>query len=408
MLKRIIAAIGSAWAIVGLTLLMLLLINQLLVWVLPEPSDGERVVAGATAPDNSVADAYDDAFWAKDYWADHDRSRTTVWHPYVYWRRAPYAGEMINVDAHGFRGGWQNADAKADAPQIWVFGGSLVWGTGVPDAFTLPSQLAFLYAKRDQETPVRVLNFGQSGYVSGQSRLAFAQALACAGQLPELVIFVDGPNDVFSAFQAERAGIPQNENRRGLEFNSSQRPGDLLAAWFNRLDGVEHLRAWGAPPPELIDVQRLAGSVVDAYLAFVAQSEALAQANGIGTAYVWQPHLFAKQVLSEDEQAIVNASYKRHRELQLAADRALAQRDFDASPAVLDLAALFADEPQARFSDFVHLDDQGLETLARAIFDQLPPLREQPADHDSEQSTAAAKPPAPALCVDMPVIEIDA
>ena len=409
-MKRFLAGLGTAWTVVGLTLLAMALINQLLVWVLPAPDQGALVVEGAVAPDNSVADAYEDAYWRKDYWAEHGDARGTEWRSYVYWRRTPFQGEMINVDLHGFRNGWQNADAKADAPQVWVFGGSLVWGTGVPDAFTLPSQLAFLYAKKDQEHPVRVLNFGESGYVSGQSRLAFAQALACGGQKPALVIFVDGANDVFAAFQAERAGIPQNEQRRATEFNSSQRPGTLLSAWFNRLDGVEHLRAWGAAAPNLLPVGDLAQSVVRSYLAYVDQMQALADANGIATAFVWQPHLFAKQQLSRDEQAIVNASFRRHRDLQLAADQSLAAALAESPRSLINLAALFADEPQPRFSDFVHVDDQGLETLARAIFAELPEIL--PVDDESAAESADTKttnePPSPLAtsCQDLPVVEI--
>jgi len=252
-----------------------------------------------------------------------------------------------------------------------------------------------------------VLNFGQSGYVSGQSRIAFAQALACAQQKPELVIFVDGPNDVYAAFQADRAGAPQNEHRRATEFNSSQRPGALLGAWFNRLDGVEHLRAWGAEPAQLASVSDLAAAVVQRYLAYVEQSRALAAAEGIPSVFVWQPHLFAKQALSNDEQLIVNASYVRHRELQLAADQALSAAP-PSSAQIVDLANLFADEPKARFSDFVHIDDQGLETLARAIFEQLPPRPEveEGTEHIQAQLPAQPASSAPSACVDLPVVDV--
>lgn len=406
-MKRFFGGIRTAWSIVGLTLLMLVLVNQLLVWTLPAPLEAEQIVAGAEAPDNSVADAYADAHWAKDYWAEHGRSRANDWHSYVYWRRAPFSGDLINVDAHGFRRGWNNADADESAPQIWVFGGSVVWGTGVPDAFTLPSQLAFLYAKKDQERQVRVLNFGQSGYVSGQSRLAFAQALACAGQKPELVVFVDGANDVYAAFQSERAGSPQNEHRRATEFNSSQRAGRLLAGWFNRLDGVEHLRAWGAEPAQLKPIAELAAAVVQKYLAYAEQARALADAQGIASVFVWQPHVFAKNSLSKDEQAIVDASFARHRDLQLAADQALGA---EPDAAILKFADLYADQPQARFSDFVHIDDQGLEALARAIFDHLPE-RPEAADAGAGGEGGPSEPQAPVVepaalsCLDLPVAE---
>lgn len=42
------------------------------------------------------------------------------------------------------------------------------------------------------------------------------------GQIPDLVIFYDGVNDMYSAYQQKVAGLPENEFNRVKEFNLSQ------------------------------------------------------------------------------------------------------------------------------------------------------------------------------------------
>jgi hypothetical protein len=374
-MRKLLSAIATFWSILGLTLLTLLLLNQVLKWTLPEPAGPARVDRTAVAPDNADSDAYANASWREAYWGEHDPARATAWRSYSYWRRQPYDGELINIDAHGFRRTWQNPQAGPDAPEVWIFGGSLVWGTGVPDDLTLPSQLAKLYAERQPDRPLRVYNFGESGYVSGQSRIAFAQALACGGRRPALAIFIDGANDVFAAFQSGQAGMPQNEQRRMIEFNSSQRAGSLLAAWIGRIDGVERLRSWLEPPLEdAAPVAELAEAVVSRYLEHVRQIGELAGGSGAQAHFVWQPHLFAKVALSDDEAAIVGASYRRHRALQLAADTALATRTRAGLTRVLDLSGLYRDVDAPVFSDFVHVNAEGLANLAEVLFGSAPPV----------------------------------
>ena len=51
------------------------------------------------------------------------------------------------------------------------------------------------------------------------------------GNIPDLVVFYDGVNDVFSAYQQGKAGIPQNENNREKEFNSIRSKKRSL--WFS-------------------------------------------------------------------------------------------------------------------------------------------------------------------------------
>ena len=78
---------------------------------------------------------------------------------------------------------------------IWFFGGSTMWGQGVDDDGTIPSQ----YALQSGEY---VFNFGESGWNTRQS---LNQLLNLLGEKhkPKAIIFYDGVNDISAGCRAE-------------------------------------------------------------------------------------------------------------------------------------------------------------------------------------------------------------
>ena len=112
------------------------------------------------------APAYTGADWAKGYWSEHGRASKAAWMPFVYARRRPFSGKHINIDENGRRRTWSPEAVPPDSPEIWVFGGSTVWGTGARDDYTIPSCIARNLAEAGR--PSRVVNLGESGWVSTQ------------------------------------------------------------------------------------------------------------------------------------------------------------------------------------------------------------------------------------------------
>lgn len=372
-MRRILGLLSTLWRLVGIALLCLLAINALLLWLLPDPPPEAAMQHNGQVPAMAGSDAFADAPEQAALWAEFEAAAATRWRAYSHWRRQPFAGRLINVDAHGFRQGWQNPEARADAAEIWVFGGSLVWGSGVPDQLTLPSQLAKLHAEQRPGTPVRVYNFGESGHVSGQGRIAFAQALACRGRRPALAVFVDGAEDVLAALQSGEVGLPTAGP--GLTGRGEIAGAELLPAWLSRLNGFARLGASpdnsAATPP---DPAQLAEALVQRYLEHVRQSGDLAAASGVRTLFVWQPHLYSKVSQSDDEQRIAAAAPRGLRALQLASDTALATRVRAGLVPVLDLSGLFRDVSEPLFGDIALVNAAGLANLAEVILGQAPPI----------------------------------
>lgn len=393
MLRRLVSGVGQAWQILGLSLLVLFLVDRGLAALLPAPGGWAPLDPAAVAPDRARASAVANDPWIDDYWREHRAAKHTGWRSWVYWRRRPYAGQLIHVDAHGFRSA--PATTRAQRGEIWVFGGSLVWGTGNRDQGTLPAQLERVLAQKAPELGLRVLNFGESGYVSRQSLVAFDSALRCGGPRPALAVFVDGANDVYAALQAGRAGLPQNETNREVEFDSGRDVWAALRALARRFDGIARLAAAPVPEPDEATLEILAAAVAADYLGTVRHARAIAAAYGVPTLHVWQPTALDRAEPRADEVAIVGASARRHVLLQRATRAALA-RAAAGDPALLDAGDVFAAVTEAVFFDFVHLSERGqsllAEHLAPVILDRL-----------DGQFTPASDPPSP--CTERPVAD---
>lgn len=392
LLRRLSTLVGQAWAILGLTLLLLLATDQLLRALLPDSGQLAALDPAAIAPGRARADAVAGDSWIDDYWKDHEASRYTDWVSYVYWRRRPYAGTIIRVDANGFR---VTPHAQAQHLRtLWLFGGSTAWGTGNRDGGTLAAQLEQVYAERAAELGVRVVNFGESGYVARQSLAAFQSALGCAQPAADMAIFLDGANDVFAALQSGAAGLPQNEENRRREFNSSRQLGAQLRAWALRLEGIARLIA-PTPAARTADAERdLAAAVADAYLGQSRQAKALAAAYDVDLLYVWQPTAFDRAPARADEAAIVAASMAEHVRLQRQTRAAVQARlAGDASTTVVDLGGVFDAQQGALFFDFVHLSERGQRLLAERLYElSSERLRARPQ-----------RQPSPDVCRDRPV-----
>ncbi len=366
-------------------MLLSVALGDALLRIALKPAKSLRVDAKAVsvARENMAANGSE-----RGYWQEHEAARDTQWQPFVYFRRKPYAGKLIHVDAHGFRATVNPSESKT-LRSVWLFGGSTVWGTGVSDAHTLASELARLAS-------MHVLNFGETGYVSAQSQLAFMASLRCADAArPDVAVFVDGVNDVYAALQSGIAGAPQNESNRRAEFNVTRSGDAFAAAMLERLGGVRLLmdRVNGMAPEPV--VEDLAIQVARNYLAVIRQTRAIAAAQGVRALFVWQPSVFDKAQPTEEERGVVGGSLARHRDLQMATTRALKVLLQNApEPDLLILDTLFDANSGPIYIDFAHTGLVGNALMAQHLAQTLQKMPE---------NTKAAINPA-ASCPDRPVL----
>ncbi len=318
------------------------------------------------------ADVYRDQDWAAEYWSEETVTVQTVrsdWHSYVYWRRSPYHGKYINVDQNGIRYTWnQNSTPSSNQIKIMMFGGSALWGTGARDEFTIPSMVSKKLSAKNVD--VWVTNMGEGGYVSTQEVIALTLELQ-KGNVPDLVLFYDGANDAFSAFQQGVAGIPQNEYNRVAEFNQLNWRGAVVEklALYRAVKGLTD-RARRTTQTDQANA-KLADAVMDMYMANTRIVESLAQAYGFAVAFYWQPVIYNKKNLSAWEKQQLDR-YGESRFLQQV-DQAMKQRVISrTNPNYFELTNAFGDETGTVFIDGFHLSEAGNGRIADLIIQTLP------------------------------------
>ena len=361
LLGRVSAFFGTLWRTVGIVLLLLLLTDAVLDEVLDDGWADEQIVAGAKMPSREASDAYAGVAWQDAYRSEHRAAKDMRWEPYLYWRRKAFGGEHIFVNEQGERRTWALEPAPA-AATVWVFGGSTIWGTGVTNEETVPSWLARHAANQGMSLNVR--NLGESGYVSTQGVIALLRELQ-RGERPDVVVFYDGVNDVFAALQAQQAGIPQNEVLRQLDFAAGR--GNVVAWALRHLQGIAKLTGTARPD---IDVSSLADSVAETYQTNMRAVAALGEQFGFDAFFFWQPSVFSRDHPTAFEQRIIDASWRTHRALQVAATAEVRMRLAEQDRFV-DLSSGVDGARETVYLDFAHLGPRGNEIVAREIFHQI-------------------------------------
>ncbi len=252
---------------------------------------------------------YAHADWSRRYWDEHWRSLAQTYHPYVIWRGAPFDGTLIGIDAEGLRLTPGSAPCRSPAYRVFVYGGSTVWGWGSPDWGTIPSYLLERLTSRLQR-PVCVVNYGQNAYVSTQSLIQLQRSLA-AGDIPDLVVFYDGVNEVLAADQSGRPGLHQNLEHVAarLERRNEAWPSvirDLSLFWLadrirNGIFPNRQRDAVGQPT----DQSELAEGIVRTYLANYRTASALSREFQFDFVFVWQPFILEGNKPLADEERVL-------------------------------------------------------------------------------------------------------
>jgi hypothetical protein len=105
--------------------------------------------------------------WGAGYLREADTIDHVAYAPYVMWKTEPHQGRFVSVDGDGHRT-TPGAQCGPGSYTVFMFGGSTMWGFGVPDWGTLPAYVQSEFAKSAGK-PLCVRNFGQPGWVSAQS-----------------------------------------------------------------------------------------------------------------------------------------------------------------------------------------------------------------------------------------------
>ena len=363
----------------------LLILNTLVLLILLELGAGVllRVVnyAGSWAtPPVTRAAYYAEQSWGAAYWPEFDRAYTFRYSPYELWRVAPFEGEFINVGTDGVRK-TPGAECVGEAYVVDVFGGSTVWGLGVPDWGTVPAYLQELLAQALQR-PVCVRNLGQLGWNSTQDLITLLRELQ-ASRIPDHVVFLNGVNDVIPQYEHGEVGAHFSLASIAAKMGESEPSGNPTVAALSNFNlyrlGVEFL-AWNRSRKAPGEVQfqghvsdSLAASIAQVYLANYRNVEGLAREYEFASSFFWQPNLSVgrKPLTKEEEGFKIGLGVAPLMELVYARLASVGPPEY---PSFHNLVNLFDEERSSVYIDWHHLTPEGNRSVAEAMVEVLAPV----------------------------------
>jgi len=235
-----------------------------------------------------------------------------------------------------------------------------------------------------------ITNFGQPGYASTQELIALNLELQ-SGNIPDIVIFYDGFNDIGATLMNRHSGLAADEFRRGTQDDLLRRTslasiGALLVAHSS----ISHLFR-PSTKDELIsqitetlhsaDPTTVIESIGQCYVANMKLTQAVCAAHSAPVVFFWQPIVFSRSSAAPAEKSIVddNADNKQFYLLVYEMMRNYI-RDNINDPLISRLHYLgdAFDRPELDDTDFFwdrcHVSEAGNAIIANRIMSHLLPI----------------------------------
>lgn len=320
-------------------------------------SDGGPAATGGSAPSSSPFAAQGPPL------SELEAYRGTPWADQLELEQREYGrsglesspiGGFITGDVDGEHtdvvdGERRTLQPSCDCPtyDVWLFGGSAVFGMGQRDEHTIASSL--VRQAQDRGVGLRVRNLGVPGWTLWQEQIRFAHLLSTEPP-PDLVVFIDGFNDV--------VGTVVGGTLRGL---ADDRPSSLVT------DEVEQFVSAGASPLEVADGEQFGELAARRYLRVMGTIDTLAAADDVPTLFFFQPDALA----DPGQRAAARRTFPEDLpDIDVVLDAALRTAARSLHPEVVDLRDLFDGSPPV-FADLVHTNEAGAREVAAAVLDDV-------------------------------------
>lgn len=313
------------------------------------------------------------------------RLQDMMWEPYLHYRFKPMNGKHNTIDVNGIRKTYNpSLKDSTTALKIFCFGGSTMYSAGGRDDYTIPSELSKLINTTFPEKNVAITNFGCHGYTRATENIQLQRELI-KNNIPDIVVFYDGVNEVISAHQNNEAGTPTNAFNRKKEFkiaHSYKKRIRLMIMSSNLYRFVTTMQRKLFTNSEFIQLtarpNNLAKDIAKTYTGYVRISKSLEQEYGFKVFNFMQPNIYSKKNLTTTEQGyykdelyyknLYNLSYETVRNDDLM------QND----STFIDISDVFDNAKQTVFTDFCHTGEFGNKLVAKAIFENIKiPLTEK-------------------------------
>lgn len=366
----------DAWAIIGVALVLMV---GLEVGFRAQAWGRVHLRSAAAAASPKAAHPYaGEAWWSTWETLEIPMAVRHDYDPYRgWWPRRPIDLPALHVDSAGRRVTVGGAAIEGDRRVVLMLGGSTMWGLTTRDSATIPALVAAELHRRGLRD-VEVMNLAQPAYNATQELITLMLELR-RGERPAAVVFLDGNNEIATAFESEEAGRTFSEGRaaRALDVGAGTLTDELLD--LGRHSKLMQAVARSAGTPWVRDpeapTEQVCGPVARDYANVVEMAETLGRRYAFSGLYLWQPMAATSpKPPSEWERSMrLLNTWEGYLELQRACtarvDSVMAERE---SVEFHRLDPLFAEDTASVFVDnFGHVTEAANATMASWIADRL-------------------------------------
>jgi lysophospholipase L1-like esterase len=374
-LARAFSALGTVWLILGVTFLLLLLLEAGYRILHSTFHPNRRAQAtGLTRPDHP----YYGQGWYRQFAegrdaALHDSSRYDA---YRGWKLGSVTLPGIHVDSTGRRMTPQSADTSSHPRQVFLLGASTMWGYTGRDSATIPAFVARDLAQRGIRD-VAVLNLAISGYNVTQE-LATLMLELRSGNVPTAVVALDGLNEAGAVLTGAAVGDLQDQEAAERLFIHRSLLADLIGH-SEFLQWLVRRSATGRVPVE--KAIGACGEVAAYYARVTQQVQALSRAYGFTTYFLHQPTLAASKKPRTSWEQWVDQPQPEFNQVTAACghsiDSLMATRG---DSGFVSLQGFFDQDTTSVFVDYWgHLTEKANEVVAARIVELIAPALEKAA-----------------------------
>ena len=314
----------------------------------------------------------------REYWREQEPAQKVQYEPYVLWRRAPFNGSAISINADGIR---RTLHTHCDATTftVWMFGDSVMWGWGSPDSETIPSLVAADYGKAGRQ--VCIVNYGEKGWANTQELFELVQQLKHADRKPDAVLFYDGGTEAFTAYENKQVDVHSNY----LDFKNyldtwitERKSGFSYLSRSNTYRLLENIAARVSPKEESndsvseSDAQTWSRAIMQNYQENMNIIELLAKQYGFRPIFVWYPNMaVGHKQLTADEAELSRRLKKRFPGMDLVYRAAYEKCREISRPDLYYLGDLLDDTKTPLYRGVAHLNATGNQIAADRLFQIL-------------------------------------
>ncbi len=302
-------------------------------------------------------------------------ARKNRFDPYRSYWPGPVTSRYVNIDTAGRRATPQSVPDTAGVLRVLMLGGSTMWGFTARDSFTIPTLTAARLAALGVRN-VHVENLAQAAFNTTQEASTLMLEVA-RGRIPDVVVVLDGYNDVATALKYGDPGHTYAEENTSQQIDLGRRTFWQELFGFGRhsslISGLRSKLVRDSTPvvarrPTVPDI---CGAAARYYAGVAHQVEAVGQAHGFPVVYFQQPlHTTTGKPLSAWERGLPGRSNTR--ECMDSIDVAMADR---AGKSYISLRGVFDADTATRFVDEIaHITEEANGQVAERIASHIAPL----------------------------------